>query len=93
MSNKKWKYFVSAIWTDKKLGDMSYQTQLYMIGIYLAINAKNDMITQRTPSPYQMMRFCKELKKQEELGDITNLEFGREIIVTKDEDGLFKEVL
>ena len=63
-------------------------TQLYQIGVYLIIN--DDPAEQYTMQPKDIVK-RRTFKKEEKKGNITNLEFGIPITVTK-ESGLWEEV-
>lgn len=64
-------------------------TQLYGIGVYLIVN--NNPAEQYTMQPKDIVRLEEHLKEAEKKGNITNLEFGMPITVTK-ESGLWEEV-
>lgn len=75
-----------------KLGniDVTFITQLYKVGIYGIINNDPDM--QGSFTPARLVTLEKKLKKEEEEGEISNLEFGKPITVQKSKDGLLEEV-
>lgn len=68
---------------------VTFISQLYDIGIYFIIN--NDPQTQRVISPNGLEKIEKRLKKEEEKGEIKDLELKLPITVTN-ESGLWKEV-
>lgn len=90
---KRWKYHTShkCVYMDKgKEYPISFVTQLYQVGVYGIVNG--DAGSQGGYTPNQLVTMERRLKKQQEAGIIKDLEFGREIIVTTDEDGFFVEV-
>jgi hypothetical protein len=87
-AEKKHKYYTSGsfMFKGKK---QSFQTQLYQIGVYCIWNSNS--AEQGSYTPAQMQKLCKHMQTDADAGIITDLEFGREIIVTT-EDGFFKEI-
>lgn len=88
--SKKYKYHTSHSYVGIEGKEIKVLTQLYQIGVYYIIN--NDSSLQGTGSPQQMVKMEKSLKTAQEKGEISNLEFGRQIVVQKDQDGFWKEV-
>ena len=92
--SKKWKYHTSLsfIYNTKEHGGIkqSYLTQLYQVGVYIIWN--NDASEQGSMTPSQMETLTKKVKKSEASGEVTNVEWGREITVTTDDNGLYVEV-
>lgn len=68
----------------------SFVTQLYQVGVYCIVN--NDPAQQCSLTPKDMAKFARGLRKDQESGKITDLQFGREIIVSTDTGGLWYEV-
>lgn len=87
--SKKYKYHRSHSYT-KEGFKVSLITQLYKVGIYGIINGDPGM--QGTFTPSGLVTLEKKLKKEEEEGEVSNLEFGKPITVHKNEDGLWEEV-
>ena len=88
---KKWKYHTFIKFTDAKdKSKHTFQTQLYRTGIYGIWD--NQAGQQGNYTAGQMVSINKKLKQLEMKGTIEDLEFGREITVTTDEHGLYKEV-
>jgi hypothetical protein len=88
---KKWKYYTSLTFVDvKDKSKHSLFTQLYQIGVYGIWD--NDSAQQGNYKPSNMVSIVKKLKALELKGTIEQLEFGREITVTEDENGFYKEV-
>lgn len=90
MSAKKWKYNISAKMTIEGK-EHSFITQLYKVGVYIIFD--NNSGSQGNMRPSQMQRMCNRIKKDFNNNLITNLELGREITVTEDENGFYKELL
>ena len=65
-------------------------TQLYQIGVYAILNGKSEL--QFNWSPNILVKIEKHLKKQAESGEISDLVFGREIVVVINDDGCFEEI-
>ena len=87
----KWKYHTFLKFKDgKDNSEHTLTTQLYRTGIYGIWN--NDSAQQGNYTAGQMVSINKKLKQLEVKGTIKELEFGREITVTTDEHGLYKEV-
>lgn len=86
---KKWKYHVSHSYKIKGKETKGI-TQLYQIGVYLIVN--NNPQRQFNFTPNQMVTTERRLKKAFKEGEITDLEFGREITVIKNESGFFEEL-
>ena len=89
--NKTWKYHTSHSYVVVKTNEtVSLLTQLYQtIGVYGIIN--NDPALQFGCKPYDLVRVEKKLKKDLSNGEIRDLEFGREMCVTEDENGFYVE--
>lgn len=88
---KTWTYYNSATWHDNVTNTShSFITQLYLTGVYFI--ADGDPSKQAGFAPKDMETICKHLKETEEKGTIKDLVFGREVKVTTDKDGLFKEI-
>lgn len=87
-AEKKYKYYTSASFTFKGK-KQNFLTQLYQIGVYCIWNGNS--ADQGGYTPAQMQKLCKAIQKDADAGNITDLEFGREIIVTT-VDGFFKEI-
>lgn len=85
----KYKYHTSHSYKTKDGTKISFQTQLYQVGVYGITN--NDPSIQGNYMPGQIVSIENRLKKQEAAGNITDLVFGREITVSND-TGLWKEV-
>ncbi len=86
---KKWTYHTSHSFYDVETKQkVSAQTQLYQTGVYIIVN--NNPAMQSGTTPIRMVRLEKELNKRFESGKITDLEYGREIIVVE-EDGFYIE--
>lgn len=94
MTNKKktWKYHTSHSFVIVD-GEVKIQmlTQLYQIGVYGIINGRSEL--QRSYVPKDLVAIEKVLQKDLENGEIKDLEFGRPITVTTDDDGFFVEVV
>ena len=89
--SKKYKYHISHSYYHKESNEkIHFLTQLYQIGIYGIVN--NDPALQGSFSPNKIVQIEKHVKKELEEGNISDLEFGREIIVRKDKDGFWEEV-
>jgi hypothetical protein len=93
-SNKKEKPVIYPSWirfTNVETGEeYSLLTQLYKIGVYGIWN--NDSGRQGVYKPKKLAELKKYLIKDKEVGLVKNLEFGRDVKVIKDEDGLWKEI-
>ena len=87
--SKKWTYHRSHSF-EHEGRKVTFITQLYKVGVYGIINGNPAMQGSFTPSGLVTME--RLLKKDAEKGEITNLEFGIPITVTKDENGLLMEV-
>jgi hypothetical protein len=85
----KWTYHTSHSYKTKDGKEISFQSQLYKIGVYGIVNNNPSMQMNTTPS--HMVGLEKKLKVQEKKGEISNLVFGKEITVSN-ESGLFEEV-
>lgn len=83
-----YKYHVTAKWKEKERTH-SHVTQLYSIGVYCIVD--NDPAMQFSLTPSKMVSLEKKLRKGVEKGEISDLEFGREITV-KEIDGFWKEI-
>jgi len=91
MATKKkiFKYHVTHSFTDIESNKkVSMATQLYQVGVYGIIN--NDPALQMSIKPSDMVKIERNLNKQLREGKISDLEFGREIIV--EDNGLYNEV-
>jgi hypothetical protein len=86
---KKWNYHVSHSYKIKGRECVGL-TQLYQIGVYLIVN--NNPKLQFNITPNQMVSMEKRMRKSFEKGEITDLEFGREITVIENESGLYEEL-
>ena len=88
-TKKIWTYNVTHSYIDIKT-NVKYNavTQLYAVGVYCIIN--NNSKLQLNLSPNQMQTLTRKLKKQQEKGLIKDLIFGREIKVTKGENGYYE---
>ena len=86
---KKYKYYRNGSFVFKGKKN-SFQTQLYQIGVYCIWNGNSADQGGYTPS--QMQSICKKIQKDADAGNITELEWGSEIVVTTDAEGFFKEV-
>lgn len=91
MKTTTWKYHVSHsfVLVESKT-KITLATQLYQIGTYAIVN--NDPSMQLSMTPAELSKLEKKLKKDEAAGIISELKFGREITVTKNNDGFFEEV-
>lgn len=74
---------------DSKGDKTTFVLQLYSIGIYGIIN--NNPALQFSLEPKDLAKMERKLKKAEAEGEITELVFGEEIIVS-DETGFWKEI-
>jgi len=88
--SKKWTYHRSHSFINSKGKTTSMITQLYQIGVYAIIDGNPALQFSFTPS--DIVRIEKQLKKDLSNNEISSLEFGLPITVTKNEDGLFEEV-
>jgi hypothetical protein len=87
----KWKYHTYITFKDgKDNSEHTFQTQLYRTGIYGIWD--NNSGQQGNYTAGQMVSINKKLKQLEIKGTIKDVEWGREITVTTDESGLYKEV-
>jgi hypothetical protein len=86
---KSFKYHTSHSFVDDKGNTISFATQLYQIGVYGIIN--NNPTMQGTFKPKDIVKIEKQLNKQKENGQITELTFGREIEVAE-VDGFWKVI-
>jgi hypothetical protein len=91
--SKKWKYHThfSFTSTDTKVGiKHTFQTQLYQVGVYGIWDNRSEYQGNYTPN--QIVSIEKKIRQHELKGKLKDLEFGREITVTTDENGLYVEV-
>ena len=86
---KKWNYHVTHSFKDKGKETKGI-TQLYQIGVYMIID--NNPRLQFNITPNQMVSMERRLKKAFEKGEISDLEFGREITVIENEEGFYEEL-
>jgi hypothetical protein len=86
---KKWKYHVTHSFKDKGKETKGI-TQLYQIGVYMIVD--NNPRLQFNITPNQMVSMERRLKKAFKEGEITDLEFGREITVIENEEGFYEEL-
>jgi hypothetical protein len=92
---KVYTYPITATWTDNTEGvSMCYVTQLYQIGVYMAVYAggRNGVpVAQLSQEPKDMVHFLKVLNKLQGEDKISNLELGGNVSVSE-VDGFWKEV-
>jgi hypothetical protein len=88
-TTKKFKYHKSHSFVDSRGNKISFATQLYKIGIYGIVN--NNPSMQGNFTPQQMVKIEKQLNKQKENGEITELTFSLPITIEK-VDGFWQEV-
>ena len=90
-TKKKWKYHISHKYVIVEGGiEVQMLFQLYQVSVYGIINNRSDL--QGSYTPKGIMSIEKHLQKDLDKGKIRDLEFGREITVTIDDNGLFVEV-
>ena len=90
-SAKKWKYHTSFRYILTEDGsEQSLATQLYKVGVYGIAN--NDPKLQVSYTPGQMVRIKKKLIDAFNKNIISDLEFGRPITVTTDDNGFYIEI-
>lgn len=89
MKTKTITYHKSHSYVNEKGVKISVITQLYQIGIYGIINGNPSL--QFTSNPKDLAKLEKKLKKEQEEGKITDLQFGLPITVTN-ESRFWKEV-
>jgi hypothetical protein len=82
-------YHKSHSFVDNNGNTISFATQLYQIGVYVIIN--NNPTMQGNFNPKQIVKIEKELNRQKENGEITELNFGTPITVAE-VDGFWEEV-
>jgi hypothetical protein len=90
---QKWTYPTYVTVSDKEGKQVwNVVSQLYQIGVYIIEN--NDPSRQGNVSPAQMIKHMKQFRPENLKGDLADytVEFGREITVTKDENGFYVEV-
>lgn len=87
---KKYTYFKFISFVDKNNVTHSLQTQLYQIGIYGIWN--NNPSLQTAYSPKELSKICKNIKKEELAGNLTDAKLIDEITV-QEINGLWKEVV
>lgn len=87
---KKYTYYRLIEFTDKNGVTHSLATQLYSIGVYGIWNNNSDL--QSSYSSKELSKLCKNLKKEEAIGNLTNVKLVGEITV-QEVDGLWKEVV
>jgi hypothetical protein len=87
---KQWTYYKSATITSPDGTKESFATQLYQTSIYIIWN--NNPASQGGIVPSAIERLCKRIKADLDASKLTNVEWGTEITVTKDADGMFVEV-
>lgn len=87
---KVYSYHTSHKFKDKKGVEHSFVTQLYQTGIYGIFDGRPD--SQYNLTPNQLVSMEKKLRKLEENKEITDLEFGIPIRVTKDKNGFYIKV-
>lgn len=75
---------------DKDGNECSTTSQLYMTGIYVIYN--NNSALQGSSTPQKIRKLQNKLRKDEQTGVISDLHFGREIMVSND-GGVWKEVV
>lgn len=76
------KYHASHSFTDKEGINHSMLSQVYAVGIYVIYD--NNPALQGGATPQAIRKIQTKLRKAEENGEVTNLEFGLEITVTND---------
>lgn len=86
---KKYTYHVSHSYTTKDGEKVSFITQLYQIGIYGIVNG--DAFMQGNFTPANIVSLEKNLKKQQEAKEITDLVFGKSITVS-DKTGFWEKL-
>jgi hypothetical protein len=84
-----WTYHTSHSFKDAKGKQVTMLTQLYTIGVYAIVNG--DPAMQMNLRPKDMVKIEKQLKMLEQIGEITELQFGSPITVS-DIKGLFERV-
>lgn len=87
---KKWKYHITHSFKGSDGKKYSGLTQLYQIGVYMI--ADNNPRLQFNITPNQMVSMERRLEKSFEKGEISDLEFGREITVIENEEGFYEEL-
>lgn len=89
--NKVYKYYTSCSYIDVKT-DIKHTvaTNLFQIGIYIIFD--NNPKYQGTTTPQLMQKFIKDLQRDLQSNIIKDLVLGREISVTKDDNGFLVEV-
>lgn len=85
----KYTYHTSHSYKDGDGNQVTFQTQLYQVGVYAIVN--DDPAMQLNLTPGVIVSMEKKLKKQERNGKITDLVFGSEITVS-DETGFWEEI-
>jgi len=88
MREKKWTYHRSHSFIEDGR-EVTAITQLYKVGVYMIVN--NDPSLQFSLEPKDIVLIEKELLQKVKKGKISDLLFGREVIVTKVE-GLLEEL-
>ena len=89
---KVYTYPVSATWTDKGKS-MRYVSQLYRIGVYMAMyTGEQQILYQVSMDPKDMNDFAEHLSELAKKNEITDLSFGREISVS-DKSGYWTEAV
>lgn len=87
---KKATYFNSLTWKTKDGKSVSMATQLYQVGLYLAITV-DGQLAQLNINPFSFARKQRSTIKELEKDGI-KYSTGRTITVTEDEKGFYKEV-
>jgi hypothetical protein len=82
-----WKYHTSHSYKNKDGKEVTFNTQLYQVGVYGIINPG----IQTCMMPKDIVSAEKKLLRAKQKGEITDLVFGPEITVS-DDTGLFIEV-
>lgn len=85
----KWTYHKSHSYKTAKGEEVSFQTQLYKVGVYGIVNGDPAMQVSITPSA--LVKLERKLNKQLKAGTITDLVFRERITVSSD-TGFYEEV-
>jgi len=89
MKKNKWKYHLTHSFKDEDK-EHTCASNLYQTDIYMIIDDNPSMQYSMTPS--QMMRMESDLKRLAKKGEISDLKFGRELTVIKNENGMYEEL-
>lgn len=89
--NKIYKYYTSCSYIDVKTDiQHTVTTNLFKVGIYIIFD--NNPKYQGNTTPQLMQKFIKRLQRDVQSNKIKDLILGREINVTKDDNGYLVEV-